>query len=122
MDIVNMDIVNNENQIINEKNEIINQENIINSNSMHNIDCLINIKQIIEGMDKVHHIEILKLLQDDNNVIFNENNNGTFINLTDLDNNTIKKLEYYIEYFKKQQNQLSNLENKKKQIENSFFN
>ena len=33
-------------------------------------------------------------------------NNGTFINLTDLNNNTIKKLEYYIDYFKKQLSKL----------------
>ena len=101
-----------------EKNSIVNRENI-NSFSTETLNL---IKQTIENMDKVHHIEILKLLENQDDVNFNENNNGTFINLTDLKNETIQKLQEYINYFKKQQNQLINLEDQKKQIENCFFN
>lgn len=101
-----------------EKNSIVNRENI-NSFSTETLNI---IKQTIENMDKVHHIEILKLLENQDDVNLNENNNGTFINLTDLKNETIQKLQEYINYFKKQQNQLINLEDQKKQIENCFFN
>ena len=101
-----------------EKNSIVNDENI-NSFSTETLNL---IKQTIENMDKVHHIEILKLLENQDDVNLNENNNGTFINLTDLKNETIQKLQEYINYFKKQQNQLINLEDQKKQIENCFFN
>nr|UZT29229.1 hypothetical protein [Nucleocytoviricota sp.] len=101
-----------------EKNSIVNVENI-NSFSTETLNL---IKQTIENMDKVHHIEILKLLENQYDVNLNENNNGTFINLTDLKNETIQKLQEYINYFKKQQNQLINLEDQKKQIENCFFN
>nr|UZT28882.1 hypothetical protein [Nucleocytoviricota sp.] len=80
-----------------EKNSIVNVENI-NSFSTETLNL---IKQTIENMDKVHHIEILKLLENQYDVNLNENNNGTFINLTDLKNETIQKLQEYINYFKK---------------------
>ena len=116
-------IINNNNidNIVNESTSIDNEENE-NTENDYSAECLNKIKQTIENMDKVHHIEILKLLNNENNINFNENNNGTFINLTDLKNHTIKKLEDYIDYFKKQQSQLINLEDQKKQIENCFFN
>ena len=101
-----------------EKNSIVGGENI----NSFSIETLNFIKQTIESMDKVHHIEILKLLENQDDVNLNENNNGTFINLTNLKNGTIQKLQEYINYFKKQQNQLINLEDQKKQIENCFFN
>ena len=112
---------NNIDNIVNESTSIDNEENE-NTENDYSAECLNKIKQTIENMDKVHHIEILKLLNNENNINFNENNNGTFINLTDLKNHTIKKLEDYIDYFKKQQSQLINLEDQKKQIENCFFN
>ena len=100
------------------------QENLLDENQINSfpIETLNSIKQTIENMDKVHHIEILKLLNNEKNVNINENNNGSFINLTEIKNESIEKLKKYIDYFKKQQNQLINFEDKKKQIENCFFN
>ena len=106
--------------MINENNEIINENIVINNTYLS--EELNNIKIIIEKMDKVHHIEILKILINEENNYINENNNGIFINLTDLNNSTIEKLKQYILYFNKQQKQLINLENQKKKIENLFCN
>ena len=96
-------------------------ENDLMENDLESINNLNKIKKVIENMDKIHHIEILKLLNKQENVSFNENNNGTFINLSNLKNDTIIKLQNYIEYFKQQQLQLVNFEEQKKQIENYFF-
>tara|TARA_R110002073_G_scaffold179623_1_gene338143 strand:- start:1005 stop:1376 length:372 start_codon:yes stop_codon:yes gene_type:complete len=115
-------IINNNIENDNIENDNIENNNIENDNSEYSVEYLNKIKETIENMDKVHHIEIFKLLNNENNINFNENNNGTFINLTDLKNNTIEKLQNYINYFKKQQSQLINLEDQKKQIENCFFN
>tara|TARA_R110002072_G_scaffold7904_5_gene42016 strand:- start:3081 stop:3452 length:372 start_codon:yes stop_codon:yes gene_type:complete len=115
-------IINNNIENDNIENDNIENNNIENDNSEYSVEYLNKIKETIENMDKVHHIEIFKLLNNENNINFNENNNGTFINLTDLKNNTIEKLQNYISYFKKQQSQLINLEDQKKQIENCFFN
>ena len=90
--------------------------------NLTNINNLNNIKTIIEKMDKLHHIEILKILNDQKDIYINENNNGTFINLSQLNTDTILKLENYISYFKQQQKHLINLEDKKKHIENHYFN
>lgn len=103
------------------KNLEENNNNILINNKYSSED-LNNIKIKIEKMDKVHHIEILKILRSEENDYINENNNGTFVNLSDLTNNTIQKLQDYIIYFNKQQNQLINLENQKKKIENLFCN
>ena len=99
-----------------------NNKNILIHNNNCSSDELNNIKLTIEKMDKVHHIEILKILTTEENNYINENNNGTFINLSDLKDITIQRLKDYIIYFNKQQNQLSNLENEKKKIENLFCN
>jgi septum formation inhibitor-activating ATPase MinD len=98
-----------------------NKENIL-VNDKYSSEDLNNIKLTIEKMDKVHHIEILKILITEESNYINENNNGTFVNLSDLKNSSIKKLKDYIIYFNKQQNQLINLENQKKKIENLFCN
>lgn len=121
----NIDNTIDNNINIKEKNNEYCENTILNNKiietELQSTDNLNKIKQIIEKMDKVHHIEILKLLSKQENVNFNENNNGTFINLTDLKDDTILKLQNYIEYFKKQQLQLINLEEQKKQIENYYF-
>jgi hypothetical protein len=79
------------------------------------------IKNAIEKMEVYHQIQILKILKESTTATLNENNNGTFINLTDVDETTIFKLEEYIEYFKHQQTNLKTTEDKKKDIEESFF-
>ena len=113
----NNDKINN---LLNIYNQNENQNENENENNIYNTEKLNNIKTIIEQMDKIHHIEILKILINED-LKYNENNNGTFINLTELDYNILIKLENYIDYFKKQQSQLVNLEEEKKKIESSFF-
>lgn len=79
-----------------------------------------NIKEVIEQMDKCHQIEILKILVNNSSVI-SENNNGTFVNLTDLENDIIDKLENYIKFVNKQDDQLLNIEKEKAIIKSEFF-
>ena len=87
---------------------------------MINTSKLQNIKELIEDMNKCQQIEILKLLKNDS-VTMSENNNGTFINLTDLTESTVNKLEKYIEFVGTQQRQLLSIEDKKQVIQNEFF-
>jgi len=88
---------------------------------MIKINRLKEIKEIIELMPPCYQIEILRRLKDDGSVNLSENNNGVFVNLTDLKPATIKNLENYIKYFEDQQFQLQNIENKKDCIKESFF-
>jgi hypothetical protein len=92
-----------------------------NTNSLNSL----NVKQIkdrIEEMDKLHQIEVLRLLKQHSSVILNENNNGVFINITDLDPKIIKQLDNYIKYVDNQTINIESIETQKNIIENTFFN
>jgi hypothetical protein len=83
--------------------------------------CLNNLKERIEIMQKYHQIEILRILNKYKNIKFNENKNGTFINLTELPENIITELEKYINYVEEQQKHLKIVETEKETIEQTFF-
>ena len=79
------------------------------------------LKERIENMSKHHQIEVLRLLTNTQGVCTNENNNGTFVNLTGQNPEVIEALENYSKYVDEQQNHLSNIENEKNRIEEAFF-
>ena len=54
------------------------------------------IKNSIDSMNKIQHIEILKILRSNKNVKINENKNGVCINLSFLPTETIDKLQEYV--------------------------
>ena len=78
------------------------------------------IKENIENMTKFNQTEILRILQL-HKVITNENNNGTFINLTELKSEQLEALEKYIEYVNTQQEQLAKIELEQERIEQTFY-
>lgn len=79
------------------------------------------LKNRIENMEKYHQIEILRILNKFDEVKTNENNNGTFVNLTELSLEIIKELEKYTDYVDEQQKLLKKVETEKEQIEQTFF-
>ena len=79
------------------------------------------IKTRIENMSIYHQKEILRIFND-NSTTLNQNNNGTFINLTQLDNSIIEKINKYIQYVDEQENELNEVEHEKDMIQNTFFN
>ena len=87
---------------------------------MSSTKMLQTLKTRIEQMSVYHQIEILRIFKD-NNILLNENNNGTFINLTELESGIIEKLEKYISYVNEQESQLNEVENEKNRIQNTFF-
>jgi len=70
----------------------------------------------IEGYDKDEQLNILKIILKDNNVNYSENNNGTFIKLDKLQDNTIYKIEEYIKYIEKKEEDINSIENKMNEI------
>jgi hypothetical protein len=79
------------------------------------------LKEEIERLTKFHQIEILKIFNNYSNVTLNENNNGVFINLTNLDKNIIEELTNYLDYVRKQEKQLNAVEDEKNKLTNTFF-
>ena len=89
------------------------------------VDVGINIsklKERIEFMPKYHQIEILRLLNNAASVKKNENNNGTFVNLTEQSKEVLIELEKYANYVDEQQKLLNKVETEKEMIEKTFFN
>lgn len=79
------------------------------------------LKERIEKMPKYHQIEILRILSECGNVCLNENNNGTFVNLTEQPEYIIEKLEHYSKYVDEQQSELAYIEDEKEKLEQTFF-
>lgn len=79
------------------------------------------IKNQIENMNKEQQIEVLKKLMKMSNINLNENNNGTFVNLTELNDTQLSTLESYISYVHEQESNLGAIENEKTRIQQSYF-
>jgi hypothetical protein len=71
-------------------------------------------------LEKIHHIEIAKILKI-NNVYLNENNNGIFVNLNKISTTVHKQLYNYIEFVKKQESDINKDEKLKKNLETIYF-
>ena len=80
-----------------------------------------NLKNTIEKLSVHHQTEILSILNDESNVTLNENKNGTFINLSSLDEEIIEKIKEHIKYINVQNNTLSSVENEKIRLETEYF-
>jgi len=79
-----------------------------------------NIKETIESFDKEQQIQVLQILKV-KNININENKNGVFINLTNLDESIINELEKFIHHLKTQENILLKNENLKDNYIETFF-
>ena len=81
---------------------------------------IIVLRDKIQALDKIHQIEIFKILKT-HNVNYTENRNGIFINMNELNKKIIKKIENYLNYVSTQQNQLDVVEQQKEEYKLSFF-
>jgi len=70
----------------------------------------------IEGYGKDEQLNILKIILKDNNVQYSENNNGTFIKMDKLQDNIIHKIEEYIQYIEKKEEDINSVEDKMNEI------
>lgn len=85
------------------------------------IAFLESIKTHIEQMNKIQHIEILKILLNNPKVKLNENKSGVYVNLSFLPDDTISKLSEYVDYIQKQETSLTTVESQKQTFRQRFF-
>jgi len=85
---------------------------------MSNLNFL---KENIENLTKFHQIEVLKIIKSDKSIIINENNNGIFINLTNVSNDIVDNISNYLKYVDTQEKHLNDVEDEKEKISNIFF-
>lgn len=85
-------------------------------------DRLKRIKIRIEKMDKINQISILYMITKNKSIKYTENNNGTFINLSNIEDDMLLKIEDFIQYIELQKFDIEDIEKKKDYIENIYFN
>jgi hypothetical protein len=78
------------------------------------------LKDRIEALNQHHQIQILKIVTQ-NNVAYTENKNGSFVNLTNVDEAVISKITEYLNYVDEQESQLKEVENQKTELTKQFF-
>jgi len=83
---------------------------------------LITLKKKLEAMSICHQVEVLRILNDNTNLMISENKNGSFINLTEVSDIDLAKLDKYISYVNTQQEQLNTIESEKHRLEDIYFN
>lgn len=81
---------------------------------------LMALKDGIENMPVVHQIEILRILHNKQTQI-NENKNGVFVNISKLNDATLRELEEYMKYVIQQEKQLNEIEEQKQILSKEFF-
>jgi hypothetical protein len=79
------------------------------------------LKDKIEQMQKNYHIEIARILIQEHNSSYDENQNGIFINLSNMTPEMHFKIQQFVEYVELQEKQLAIDENEKHELKDNFF-
>jgi len=83
-------------------------------------DDLTALRNNIEKMEKIHQLNVFKILKK-SDIDFTENSNGIFFNMTMLENNHIIEIISYMDYVALQQKQLNKIEEDKERYKQEFY-
>jgi len=81
---------------------------------------IVAIGKMIETLTKEQHIDILRILVN-HNVTLNENKNGTFVNLSVLNKQTIDDIKEHLQHITAQEEQLKESETTKNNYNKEYF-
>ena len=87
---------------------------------MNDVNELKRLRDNIENMETIHQIHIFKILKE-NHIEFTENNNGVFINMTLLDETTLKQINNFIKYVNYSKNNWKVLRISRRNIKKNFI-
>jgi len=79
-----------------------------------------SMKNNIEKMGKIQHLEILKILKKYPAVKLNENRNGVYINVSYLPDEVIEELQKFLDYMKEQESNLELIESQKEEYKTTI--
>lgn len=79
------------------------------------------IQATIEQMNKFNQIEVLRILHSYPEVILNENKNGIYVNLSEVKDEIIEKLNAFIQYVTCQEKNLVEIEQQKESFKKNYF-
>lgn len=94
---------------------------LTHANVAEYIHKLNDMKTNIEQLDKVQHLEILKLLKKNPKIKLNENKSGVYVNLSFLSKESINDIEQYLKYIDDQKDSIMQAECQKEEFKQTFF-
>ena len=87
-----------------------------------NQSILENIVSNINNMDKIHHIELLRIIKKQQpTLLISENSNGSFLNMNELTNETIDEIQIYLNLHNKREEELNIHETMKNTIIETYL-
>jgi len=89
--------------------------------SVRDIKQLDVLKKNIELLEKIHQIEVLRIINKEQSSILNENKNGIYINMSSLDNNTLDLIKEYMKHIYTQEQELNVNEKVKEEFLKTYF-
>jgi hypothetical protein len=92
-----------------------------NNENSYEIPQLLRISEKIEAMSKFNHIEVARILSGYPEISLTENKYGIHINLTNVPNHILGKLEDFINHVQKQEKLLNDVEQQKEEFKNIYF-
>ena len=84
------------------------------------MDDLVQLRNKIQSLEKIHQLHILKIIND-NNIPYTENTNGVFINLSTTSSIILNKIKTYLKYVNLQEFHLDKGEAAKMQYKQNMF-
>ena len=87
---------------------------------MSSTDTLVELKDNLEGFERGNQARALKILMD-NTVSFDENANGVFVNMSNIQPEVIEELQKFVGYVKLQQQFLQDQEKEKDLLRENYF-
>jgi len=87
---------------------------------MSNTESLVELKDNLEGFERSNQARALKILID-NSVSFDENANGVFVNMSNVELDVIEQLRKFVGYVALQQNFLEGQEREKDLLRENYF-
>lgn len=79
-----------------------------------------HLRDRIEALPKIHHKDVARILLE-NNITYDENKNGMFVNLSTVPQDILEKVARFISYIDLQQETIDTGETERKDIKIQFF-
>jgi len=83
---------------------------------------IIDLKDKIEQMSKTRHIELARILIHEYKIQYDENQNGIFVNMSELTPSIINKMVEFTRYIEQQESDFLQIETEKNGLKDTYFN
>ena len=82
----------------------------------------IELKDTLEQMSKSRHVELARILIHEYKIPYDENQNGIFINMSNLTPVVIDKMTEFVRYIEQQESDFLQIEATKNGLKDTYFN